>query len=138
MTDHVKIHDSKYGDSPMNFHVAKHKDEVHVDLTYPPRSDEENTSGQCRYVVVDQESARASDGIRIHYDYRRDGYVVEQPRDRYVKLSDKSYDTVTDWIEVGFFGSWALNDASDESDDERHARLFREADAAFEATKEKA
>ncbi len=80
---------------------------------------------------------RASDGIRVHYDYNRDGFVVEQPRDHYVKLSDKSYDTVTDWIEVGFFQSWAINDPNDESNDDRQNRLFAEADAAFEAAKEK-
>ncbi len=33
MTDHVKIHESKYGDSPNNFHVTKRGPELHVDLT---------------------------------------------------------------------------------------------------------
>ncbi len=134
MSDHVKIHESKYGDSPFNFHVAKHKDELHVELTYPPRADEDNSHGQCRYVIVDQEAVRASDGVRLHYDYNRDGFVIEQPKHRPVKLKDNSYDMVTDWIEVGFFKSWKFN----ESDDglptaEDFARADREFDEAAKA-----
>jgi hypothetical protein len=113
MIDHVKIHESGYGGSPFNFHVTKSGDELLVDLTCPPKVGEENGAGQCRYVVFDQESVRASDGIRLHYDYDRDGYVVEQPKHRLVKIEGKSYDTVTDWIEVGFFGAWKFEDGDE-------------------------
>lgn len=110
----TKIYESKYGDSPMNFHVAKRGNELHVDLTYPPWTDADNKNDQCRYVCVDQESVRASDGLRLHYDYERDGFVVEQPRPRLKKLSESSYDSITDWIEVGFFQSWRFDVDEDE------------------------
>lgn len=108
MTTHRTIHESEYGQSPMNFHVAKHGDELHVDLTYPPWTDADNKTGQCRYVVVNQEAVRASDGVRLHYDYERDGFVVEQPRP-YVTLADGVYHSGQTWIEVGFFQSWKFD-----------------------------
>lgn len=127
MTEHMEIHKSTYGDKPFNFHIAKHKDELHVELTYPPKDDAENAHGQCRYVVVDQESVRASDGIRLHYDYRRDGFVVEQPKNRLVKKGDRTYDSITDWIEVGFFESWKFDDTDDcQPTEEDFARADRE------------
>lgn len=100
-----KIHESEYGDSPLNFHVAKHEDEVHVTLTYPPWTDADNTKGQCRHIHVNQEAVRASDGVRLHYDYQRDGFVVEQPRP-WLELIDGCYHSREEWIEVGFFKSW--------------------------------
>jgi len=106
----MKIHESEYGDSPNNFHVARNGNELRVELTYPPYTDAKNEHGKCRYVYVDQESVRASDGVRLHYDYERDGFVVEQPKSRVVALGNKSYTTVEDWIEVGFFESWHFND----------------------------
>lgn len=95
---------------------------INVTLTYPPRSDDE-LEGKIRYVEVNQESVRASDGVRLHYDYDRDGFVVEQPATRFVLLHDNHYDTVTDWTEVGFFQSWALDQKDDDT-------KFAEADAA--------
>ena len=108
-TTHVKIHDSEYT-GPCNFHVAKHNDEVHVELTYPKWTDADTTAeGGCRHVYVNQESVRASDGVRLHYDYERDGFVVEQPNPRLVCVGKNSYETPENWIEVGFFKSWAKN-----------------------------
>lgn len=104
------IHKSEYGDSPNNFHVMKEGNELRVQLTYPPYTDTENEHGKCRHVYIDQESVRASDGVRLHYDFERDGFVAEQPKPRMVALGKNSYDTVNDWIEVGFFPSWRFND----------------------------
>ncbi len=103
----IKIHQSRYGGLPENFHVVKSDDTLQVTLTYPPRSNHENKNNQVRYVEFDQESVRASDGIRIYYDYDRDGYVIEQPKTRLLPTKRKgSYDSRTKWIEVGFFQSW--------------------------------
>ncbi|KQO69522.1 hypothetical protein ASF22_02625 [Methylobacterium sp. Leaf87] len=103
MSGYRKIIESAYGDAPDNFHVARSGDELHVDLTYPPRSDAENR-GQVRYLVFDQESVRASDGIRISYDYDRDGYKIEQAS----TFSWEADDTVCDqdWQEVAFIQAW--------------------------------
>jgi len=87
-----KIHEAEY-DGLNNFHIIKQNDELHVTLTYPNIA----SLDQCTYIVVDQESARASDGLRIHYDYKKDGYVIEQPTD----LNNNK------WKEVGFFKAWA-------------------------------
>lgn len=104
-TEHEEIYKSQYGGGPNNFHVTKNGDTLDVELTYPPRSDAENTKNQCRYIFVDQESVRASDGIRLHYDYDRDGWVIEQE-------PECGEDT---WVEVAFVQSWALERARAES-----------------------
>ena len=124
----MMIHESEYGDSPLNFHVHKVDSELRVELTYPPWSDAENVNNQCRYICVDQESVRASDGIRLHYDYARDGFVVEQPRP-YMTITDETncYDSKIDWIEVGFFPSWKFHRELDEQ--------FAEADNASKPVK---
>jgi hypothetical protein len=101
-----KIHESEYGKGPMNFHVTKSDDTLNVTLTYPPWTDADNKNNQCRYIHVDQEAVRASDGLRLHYDYDRDGFVVEQPRTRLIATGKNSYEEQDEWIEVGFFQSW--------------------------------
>lgn len=35
MKSYTKICESEYGDNPNNFHISKHGDEIHVELTYP-------------------------------------------------------------------------------------------------------
>lgn len=105
-----KIIESPYGTAPDNFHLSRHDAELHVTLTYPPRTDADNTKGQIRYVVFDQEATRASDGVRLHYDYERDGFVVEQNKPRLRKTDNDGYAHVDNWTEVGFFQSWALAD----------------------------
>lgn len=96
----MRVYESEYGDSPNNFHVTKSGAELRVELTYPPYTDGENTRGQCRYVYVNQESVRASDGIRMFYDFERDGWVIQQP-----KYDDESGEE--DWAEAAFVRSWA-------------------------------
>ena len=98
------IHESEYGDGENNFHVIKHGDVLDVTLTYPPYTDADNAHDQCRHIEVNQESVRASDGIRMHYDYDRDGWVIEQPRVR-----DPNPD-IEEWTEVAFIQSWALDE----------------------------
>lgn len=128
--DHCQVWRSRPNTPPLNFEVVKHHDEVHVSVLYPPRSNAENQlphadAARCRYVVVQQESVRASDGVRLHYDYARDGFVVEQPHERLVKTSDNTYESETDWVEVGFFRSWAFAEDQDV--------LLARADAEYEA-----
>lgn len=130
MTDYQKIHESDYT-GPLNFHVAKQGNEVHVELTYPKWTDEDtHTTGGCRFVCVNQESVRASDGIRLHYDYKRDGFVVEQPKPRLICVGQSGYEQTDDWIEVGFFRSWAMNPWPDLNP---AAEDYERADAEFAA-----
>ena len=101
----ITIHQSKYGDDPCNFHIAKVGDELQVELIYPPHTSRKDDSGKCKYVCVNQESARATDGVRLWYDYNRDGWVIEQASTFQWADDDKVLDH--DWREVAFVKSWA-------------------------------
>ncbi len=111
---HEKIRQSEYGGSKNNFHIERHDDTLSVELTYPPRTSD-NPNRQVRYVEFDQESVRASDGIRVSYDYERDGYVIEQAS----KFEWDAADTVCDrdWQEVAFVQAWG-RDTRDDDDAE--------------------
>lgn len=104
MSDHRKIIESQYGDHPDNFHIERHDDELHVTLTYPPYTDAAN-KGQVRHVVFDQESVRATDGIRISFDFARNGYKIEQASIFSWECDDPVCDP--DWQEVAFVEAWA-------------------------------
>lgn len=99
----MKIHESDY--DSQNYHVARYGTDLLVDVTHPPYDDKEAPE-RVRYVQVNQESVRASDGVRLYYDFERDGFVVQQPKFRTVETGPMSSEEVTDWIEVGFFQSW--------------------------------
>jgi hypothetical protein len=124
-----KIHQSEYGGTSHNYHLSKFRDELRVELTYPPYTDEDNTGDQIRYVRFDQESVRASDGIRIHFDFARNAYIIEQPKHHLRKTGDGSYEDITIWVEVGCFEAWAQG-GPDETDDD-----YRRADEEYEAAK---
>lgn len=97
-----KIYESDYGVN--NFHVTRRGDELDVTLTYPPYTDADNTNEKCRYITVDQESVRASDGIRLYYDFYRDGFVIQQASTFSWSMDDNVCDP--DWKEVAFVQSW--------------------------------
>jgi hypothetical protein len=103
-SDYIKIHESEYGSSPENFHISKSGDQLNIELTYPPRDDAANKNDQVRHIYVNQESVRASDGIRMHYDYERDGWVIEQGS-KWEWEEGEAHDE--DWQEVAFVESWA-------------------------------
>lgn len=110
------VHESDYRAN--NFHVRRYGNTLKVDLTYPPR-DNEPDNGRVRYVGFNQESVRASDGVRLHYDYERDGVVVEQASRFTWNADDKECDP--DWQEVAFIPSWGRQ----ESDEDEERRLTR-------------
>lgn len=62
-------------------------DVVYLDLYYPRENGIE-------WLEFDQSSVRASSGIRIRFDYDRDGYVVAKP------IWDG--EVVTEWREAAF------------------------------------
>ena len=108
-----KITESEYGDSPNNYHIHRDYSTINVTLTYPLRDNsQEKTIKGCRYIFVNQESVRASDGVRLHYDYERDGWVIEQAS-RF-SWTEKEVDAAeakclpldSDWQEVAFVRSW--------------------------------
>lgn len=97
------ICESEYGGSPQNYHIHQRDDVLSVELTYP-----NITKGGCTTVEIDQESVRASDGIRVRYDYDRDGWAIYQPRPYYYVDHQDQMSIEDEWVEVAFVQSWAL------------------------------
>lgn len=94
----------------VNVNVNHHADTLEVELWYPPMQKGPTSAGRVRYVELDQVNVRASDGVRMHYDYERDGWVVEQPK----RLSfDMGELQDPQWTEVAFVQSWAINEDKD-------------------------
>lgn len=70
------LHNSDYLTN--NFHILRRGNTLEVDVTYPPESCGVVDDEKVTYVIIDQEAVRASGGIRIHFDYKRNGFVIEQ------------------------------------------------------------
>lgn len=117
MTEIIReqIRESEYGDSPNNFHIRRDGDELSVEITYP-----QITKSGVTKIYIDQESVRATDGIRLQYDYERDGWIIEQASRFAWRADDNVCDP--DWREVAFIQSWAR----EESEDEQKNRLEQE------------
>lgn len=82
-----------------------HPDQLHrygkmlsIELWYPGVGDNADIIelGLCH--------VRAADSIRIHYDFERNGYVIQQ--DAYANHDGWS-ESKEDWQEVAFVGAWA-------------------------------
>ena len=73
------------------------QDAIQIRLEYP-------RSRPIKYINIDLIDVRASDGIRISYDFDRDGWVIEQP----TVLSWDGDDKICDpkWREAAFIQSW--------------------------------
>ncbi len=74
---------------------------LHVDLWYPRSEDRPQA------VFVGLVDVRAADGIRITYDFDRDGWRIEQAQ-RFVWENDDDCDPM--WKEVAFVEAWASED----------------------------
>lgn len=85
------------------FRVRRAGEVLEVALLYPPYRDGDSP-GKVRCVEVDMESTRASDSIRIHYDFERDGYVIQQASTFEWEVDDAQMDA--DWQEVAFIQAW--------------------------------
>lgn len=94
--------------------VRRRGNTIEVALWYPPRHDPprrgDRPNDNARYIEVGLECVRAADSIRIHYDYERDGYAVEQPKRTQVLVESTPtmdrYDEQVDWIETAFLPAW--------------------------------
>ena len=78
---------------------------VGVELIYP------RLDGHPSYVEVDLEDVRATDPIRITYDFDRDGWAIQQAKTSEVATDHpRVFQGVQDWHEVAFVKSWGLDD----------------------------
>jgi hypothetical protein len=74
-------------------------DTLIVELWYPNQR-------PVKYISIDLIDVRASEGIRVHYDFHRDGWAIEQPTVFEWEMDDKVMDH--GYKEVGFVKSWSL------------------------------
>lgn len=71
-----------------------------VDIWYPRNSPEEPN-----VIEIDLVDVRASDGLRVEYDFHRDGWSIKQP----TKDEIEGENPEEAWSEVAFCKSWANN-----------------------------
>jgi hypothetical protein len=76
-------------------------DTCHIDLWYP------SVEGSVKYLDIGLIAVRASDGIRVSYDFDRDGWKIEQPSVFKWAPEDKVCDLA--WREVAFVQSWQFD-----------------------------
>lgn len=72
-------------------------DTMQVNLEYPRDRDE-------KFIRIDLVDIRAADGIRISYDFERDGWKIEQASVFEWSGDDEECDP--DWQEVAFVKAW--------------------------------
>lgn len=79
-------------------------DTILVDLWYP------RNEGMRDKIEIGLMDVRASDGIRVSYDFDRDGWIIEQGS---VWAWGPEEKTDCDWQEVAFLKSWAREGKTD-------------------------
>jgi hypothetical protein len=83
----------------------------YIDLYYP-------RSGDVQTIDIDLVDVRANDGLRIRYDFDRDGWVIMQPK-RVLQDTGPGTAEIETWHEVFFAQAWALEDETEGQADER-------------------
>lgn len=78
--------------------VRRHDDTIRVSFWYP------RSPGNVRQIEIDLCDVRAADSIRVHYDFDRDGYVIEQNA---YEIDGSEATDLNDWQEVAFIKAWA-------------------------------
>jgi hypothetical protein len=79
--------------------VAINGDTAYIDLWYP------SCDGRQKYLDVGLVDVRSADGLRISYDFDRDGWKIEQASVFEFECDDKVQDA--HWQEVAFIKAWA-------------------------------
>ncbi len=80
--------------------------ELHYDLWYP------GIGGNPTHLQIGMMAVRATDGIRVSYDFGRDGWVIEQGG-VWSWTEDDPEPHDEDWQEVAFVQSWARDITQD-------------------------
>ena len=74
-------------------------DEMHIDVWYP-----RNETSPVKSLVIGLMDVRAADDIRVCYDFKRDGWKIEQASTFEWAGDDEVCDP--DWQEVAFVQAW--------------------------------
>lgn len=91
-----------------NLQVWKDGNLVNMDFYYPRTKDAVDT------FEVGMTDVRATDSIRIKYDFPRDGWVIYQPKTTIIRVSEDILKEETEWIESAFCPSWNFEEEDDE------------------------
>lgn len=97
------IKSSGYGDDPDNYSLSREGDELQVELVYP--RNEDPGIQRLKHVIVGLEDVRATDSVRVTYDFERNGWSIQQASIFEWEVNDEVRDP--DWQEVAFVPSWA-------------------------------
>jgi hypothetical protein len=80
--------------------IEAYDDYITVNLWYP-------RSSSIKAIEVGLMDVRASDGLRLEYDFERDGWIIKQQ----VSIpTDGGGFNLGEWQEVAFIQSWGLRD----------------------------
>lgn len=90
--------------------AKQYGNDLHIDLWYPDKNPAPGSTGVNAF-VIGLMHVRASDGIRVSYDFDRDGWKIEQPTISQWEVDDKVCDE--GWTEVAFAKSWQLDKNGD-------------------------
>ena len=71
---------------------------IRVDLEYPQVR-------EVKFIEINLVDVRSNDGVRLHYDFDRDGWVIEQPTQLEWGVDEEPD---PHWKEVAFIQAWAL------------------------------
>ena len=108
-----------------DFNSRDGTDSLYAGLWYPPMLDGHDALGNKRYIEIGLCAVRCANSIRVSYDFRRDGWLIEQPIPGH---------STNHWVPVGFVGAWQTGDPGDHWDpkpgriptpDEREAEIDR-------------
>lgn len=84
--------------------ARQYGDELNLNLWYP-----RNDDSTVKAFVIGLVDVRSADGIRVSYDFDRDGWKIEQASKFQWDADDKVCDP--DWQEVAFVQAWAREEA---------------------------
>lgn len=71
-----------------------------VELHYP------GVKGNKDTIEVGMTSVRADDGIRLKYDFERNGWAIYKPKVTHPYESIGRYGYLEEWVEVAYIPSW--------------------------------
>lgn len=104
MVPHEPVRDVQRGPTIDNVElVDQGGSTVLVRLSYPRTSPKQ-------HLEIDLSDVRAADGIRVHYDFSRDGWAIEQASTFEWEVDGDGGDDLVcnpDWQEVVFVKAWA-------------------------------
>ena len=99
MKDKIKIDDYEKG---ILIHEYKN-DTIVAEFAYP-------RSNKIKFIEIGLCDVRATDNIRILFDFERSGWKIEQPYINEVQMDTYIDSSENTWEEVGFFPNWNLED----------------------------